>query len=423
MAITLTTLRNRLRTQLMNAAGLPDPLPVLASTETLTTLTDRVETRLQDATNLRWAATDINEAIEQALEQWSRHDPYHAIGNVTFAKDSHEQSLSTLTGLLRVDRVWCPYDSTDPDYPPNWVQFQLWPGGILFIDEPTCPAKDDVARIWYTKMHTINLLNSATATTLPAEDIGYFINGAAGFAVQMRSVELSETLNVDRDVVKRLEAWADENLQNFRYGMRLKQPASERWGYGHDQDDLDEAIRWALGRYNEINPEITITTATLAADGREVDISGITDYLDIFRVWWPYTSTAPERPPNWRDFEVWPGDILYIDADSEPQSADVVRIWYSKLRTLSGLDTATSTTLPEQHESLIIAGASGFAAQERVQDEPQRWIPRKLREWAVLRLREFERGLKQVARQQASKHSGLAPITMLDRWDAQDDGW
>ena len=42
MTITLTTLRNRLRTQLMNAAGMPDPLPVAASSETLTTLTDRI---------------------------------------------------------------------------------------------------------------------------------------------------------------------------------------------------------------------------------------------------------------------------------------------------------------------------------------------------------------------------------------------
>jgi len=422
MAITLSTLRNRLRTQLMNATGSPDPLPITASSETLTTLTDRVELRLQDSSNLKWSAADIGEAIEQALEQWSRHDPYHTIGTVTFAKTSHEQSLSTLTGLLRVERVWCPYDSADPDYPPNWVQFAIWPGPILFVDEPTSPTAADVARIWYSKMHTINLLNSATATTIPAEDIGYFINGAAGFAAQMRAVELSETLNADRDVVKRLNDWAEENLRNFRYGMGLRQPATERWGYAHDQNDLDEAIRWALGRYNEVNPETTIGSLTLAADGREVDISSLT-YLDVIRVWWPYTSTAPENPPNWRDFQVWPGDILYLDSDSEPQSADVVRVWYNKLRTISGLDSATSTTLPTQHENLIIAGASGFAAQERVQDEQQRWIPRKLREWAQQRLQEFERGLRQVARHQAAKHSSKASISALDRWDQQDDEW
>jgi hypothetical protein len=407
----------------MNAAGLPDPLPLAASSETLTTLTDRVEARLQDTGNARWAAADIQESIEQALEQWSRHDPYLTVGTVTLAADGREISLSTLTGLLRVEQVWCPYTAADPDYPPNWVQFRVWPGPILFIDEPTEPEKDDVARIWYTKMHTISGLNSASATTLPAEDVGYFINGAAGFAAQMRAVELAETLNADRDVVKRLNDWAEENLKNFRYGMSLRQPWAERQWYAHDQNDLDEAIRWALGRYNEVNPQVTIDTVTLSDDGREVDISDITDYLEIIRVWWPYTSTSPENPPNWRDFEVWPGDVLYIKADSEPAEDDVVRIWYKKLRTISGLDSATSTTLPAQHESILLAGAAGFAAQERVQDESSRWVPRKLREWADARLREFERGLNKVARQLSSKHSGFAPVTPLDRWDKQDDDW
>lgn len=423
MTITLTTLRNRLRNQLMSAAGLPDPLPLAASSETLTTLTDRVETRLQDSGNARWAAADVNDAIEQALEQWSRHDPYVTVGTVNLSADGREVDISSLTGLLRVERVWCPYDSSDPTYPPNWVQFAVWPGPLLFIDEPTEPSSGDVARIWYTKMHTISGLNGESTTTMPAEDVGYFINGAAGFAAQMRAVELAETLNADRDVVKRLNDWAEENLKNFRYGMRLRQPWIERVGYAHDQNDLDEAIRWALGRYNEVNPEVTIDTVTLSADGREVDISGITDYTEIIRVWWPYTSTAPEFPPNWRDFQVWPGDLLYINADSEPQSADVVRVWYKKLRTISGLDSATSTTLPDEHESILLAGAAGFAAQERVQDESTRWVPRKLREWADARLREFERGLKKVARQLSSKHSGFAPMAELDRWDKQNDDW
>ena len=422
-AVTLSDLRDRLRSMLQSASGTPEPLAVLTSTETLATLRDRIETRLQDSGNVRWAEADIDEAIEQALEQWSRHDPQEAITTITLSADGREIDISGVTGLLRVEKVWTPYDSSAPTYPPNWTQFDVWPGSILYINEPTEPANGDKVRLWYTKMHTIEDLNSATATTLPAEDIGYFINGCAGFAAEQRAMELSEELNIDRDVVKRIFDWSKEQHKNFRYGMRRRQPAWQRYGFGYDQNDLDEAIRWALDRYNEINPETTITTLTLSADGREVDISSITDYVDIMQVWWDYDSSSPEFPPNWRDFQLWPGDVLFIDAQSEPQSGDTVRLWYSRLRSLNGLDSASTTTLPDQDEGLILAGAAGFAAQERVQEEVQRFVPRKLREWADARLREFERGLKALGRRQSAKHSGIATAATLDRWDKANDSW
>jgi hypothetical protein len=420
---TLADIRDRLRTMLESAAGTPEPLAVLQSTETLTTLTDRIETRLQDSGNVRWSASDIQESIEQALEQWSRHDPAEAETDITLSANGREVDISSITGLVRVNRVWWPYDSTDPGYPPAWVQFQVWPGSIVFVDETAEPQSGEKVRIYYSKMHTLDGLNAESTTTLPAEDIGYFINGAAGFAAQMRAVEIAEDLGVDRDVVKRLNDWAEENLKNFRYGMRLRQPAWQRYGYAFDQNDLDEAIRWALGRYNEINPEIVITTVDLSADGREVDISSITDYIDVLQVWWDYDSSDPGYPPKWRNFKVWPGDILYIDSDAEPQSGETVRIWYTRLRAINGLDGASATTLPDQDEQLILAGAAAMAAQERVQEQTQRYIPRKLREWADARMNEFNRGLRALGRRLAAKSSGLAPTAALDRWEQRDGEW
>ncbi len=161
MAITLATLRTRIRTQLMNATGWPEPYNTLASSETLTTLRDRIETTLQDATNQRWAAGDIDEAIENALEQWSRREPHIDEATVTLGADGREIDISGVTGLMRVEKVWFPYDSTDPAYPANWVQFEVWPGPILYIDEPTEPDSGQKARIWYSKMQAIQGLNAA----------------------------------------------------------------------------------------------------------------------------------------------------------------------------------------------------------------------------------------------------------------------
>jgi len=420
---TLTSLRTRISTALANASGFTEPLVVTASTATLTTLRDRVEAYLQDTTNVRWSTTDLDEAIQQAVEQYSRQNPNTAIGTITVTGAGREISLSSLTGLLRVEKVWWDYDSVTPGYPPTWRQFQVWPNNILYIDDPSEPAVNDVIRVWYTKKQTLNLLDSATATTIPDEDIQYIIMGAAHFAALSRALELAEEMTTDHDVVKRLSEWADNTGKNFRYGIALKPPAWQRYAYVYDQKDIDEAIRWALHRYSEVSPDQTIADLTLAASGREVSISSITDYMQIQQVWWNYDSTSPTYPPDWRNFEQWPGNILFIKDGDEPQSGDHVRVWYTRMHTLNGLDSGTATTFPDDAETLIVTGATGYAAQERQQEQPGFSVPVKLREWAEARLKEFERGLKALSRRLATRHSGIAPGPTLDRWDGDTGGW
>jgi len=323
---------------------------------------------------------------------------------------------------MRVEKVWWDYDSSTPGYPPNWRQFEVWPGQILYIDDRNQPTSGDVVRLWYTKAHTLNGLDTATATTIPVEDVDVIVTGAAYLAAQQRAIELAETLNTDRGVIDRLVGWADEQGKAFRYGIRSQPPAWQRYAYSYGQADIDEAIRWAIYRYSEILPAQTIASLTLSADGREVDISSLTNLWNVQRVWWNYDSSAPSYPPEWRDFEQWPGQILFVKDGDEPQTGDVVRLWYTRLQTLNGLDGASTTSIAEQDTNLIVVGAAGFAAEERVQEQPQRSVPRKLREWAEARLHEFERGLKQIARRQAARHSGIAALPALDRWD-DGAGW
>jgi len=422
---TVNELRDRIRTQLESASGFTEPMVVTPATIALTTATtgmrDRVETHLQDSGNARWAAGDIDEAIRTALEYYSRTNPHHAIGNIT-AVAGREQDLSTLTGLIRVEKVWWDYDSETPGYPPNWRQFEVWPGQVLYIDDRTAPSADDVIRVWYTKLHTLNGLDTATATTFPAEDVDVLIQGAAHHAARLRAIEIAEQATVDDEVVERLMKWADQEGDAFRYGVRSKPPAWQRYAYAYDQGDIDEGIRWAIYRYTEVYPYHTEDSITLEADGREIDISDLTGYIDILRVWTDYDSDDPTYPPAWRNFELWPGDLLYLPDGDDPETDDVIRIFYTAPHTLNGLDSAEATTIPERDINLIVAGATGFVAEERVQEQPQRNVPRKLREWAQSRLREFERGLVRLARRQAAKHSGIAPTPDLDRWDTDRSG-
>lgn len=418
---TLTELRARVLTQITGTDQGIDWTPVATSSGTLTTLRDRIELILQDSGNAIWATGDLDEALTHALEQYSRYRPNHAIHDLTLSADGREVDISGITGLIRVERVWWDYDSSDPSHPPNWRHFEVWPGSILFINDPTAPSSGDHVRVWHTKEHTINGLASATATTIPVDDESFLLNGAAAFAARFRAIEIAEDANVDQDVFERLMEWARKAMSEFTEGLR------RRYKRGHvfdfDQDDLDEAIRWALHRYNEIHPDRAETSVTLSSSGREVDISSITDYHEVLRVWWDYDSSSPAYPPNWRDFELWDGDILFIDDPDEPQSGDVVRVWYTRLHTINGLDGSGTTTLPSRDDNLIVAGAVGFACQERIQDEEDRWIPRKLGELSSKRLAEFERGLKRLQRHHAIRRSGVAQQGSLDRWEDGGDGW
>jgi hypothetical protein len=201
----------------------------------------------------------------------------------------------------------------------------------------------------------------------------------------------------------------------------LEDSSNTKWS----TSELEEAIRQALHAYADYMPNRAITTVTLSSAGREIDISSIT-YRTIERVWWDYDASDPDHPPNWRDFEVWPGDILFVNDDDEPASADIVRIWYTTDHTLEDLDSETSTTFTDAHASVIALGAAGFAAHARVatlaeQANINDWAPRNLREWAITQLDIFYTRLRELAAREAAQHAGLADLAPLDRWDNSND--
>lgn len=202
-----------------------------------------------------------------------------------------------------------------------------------------------------------------------------------------------------------------------RVETQLSDSSNLVWSTG----DLDEAIRQALDAYTLHLPHRAITSITLTAAGREIDVSSLT-FTSIEHIWWDYDASSPDYPPKWRTFEVWPGSILYITDVEEPAAGDVVRIWTTARHTLNGLDSATVTTVPDQHVSLLAQGAAAFAVLQRrvtvstaVNDNE--WAPRNLREWAEARLADFYRQLDELARQAAARAAGLAPGPALDRWD------
>jgi hypothetical protein len=204
---------------------------------------------------------------------------------------------------------------------------------------------------------------------------------------------------------------------------RVEQQLADVTNTRYTQDAIDEAIRQALDAYSEHLPRAAIETINVTADGRELDISTLT-YTAIQHVWWDYNSGSPDYPPHWRSFDVWPGNILFINDPEQPSAGDVVRIWYTTSHTLNQLDSATATTFPDTHASLLAQGAAALAVLARramvgeaVNDNP--WAPRNLQIWAEQRLLDFNTRLDELAQQAAAQASGIAPGPILDRWDGE----
>ncbi len=138
---------------------------------------------------------------------------------------------------------------------------------------------------------------------------------------------------------------------------------------------IDEGLRQALERYSDAAPLTRETVITLPGDGREIALNGIADLLQVTEVWWPYATTGAEVwPPNRvKGFRLWWDDaqpVLFLTdiLGDQPQSGDSLRIWYTKPHTIQNLDSASVTTLPAPHETLLVRGAAGYACLARSVD-------------------------------------------------------
>ncbi|MCC6190790.1 MAG: hypothetical protein IT318_17330, partial [Anaerolineales bacterium] len=78
------------------------------------------------------------------------------------------------------------------------------------------PQADDELRLWYTKPHTIQDLDSAAATTVFAHHESGLVTGAAGYAAASEIVDQVGNVRLDPGESKDLSTWAAARLKEFR---------------------------------------------------------------------------------------------------------------------------------------------------------------------------------------------------------------
>jgi hypothetical protein len=212
-------------------------------------LRDLVEQDLDDAGNAIWSTSDVDRAIKRALMQYSRVNPQRAVGTITLAADGREVSISTLTGLTRVVRVWHPYTASDPEDPPEWRRWELW-GSTLTIVDGDKPASGEVVRVFYHKMQEIDDLDGAESTTLPLEDEEIIVQGASGYAALQKARSAVGEAGVSTETPEHWLRWSLSRLEAFFLALReVKARESRRidkrvpmFGEGWQRSGMKEGI-------------------------------------------------------------------------------------------------------------------------------------------------------------------------------------
>jgi hypothetical protein len=186
-------------------------------------------------------------------------------------------------------------------------------------------------------------------------------------------------------------------------------------------DEIDRGIGRALSEYSHVNPAQAVGTIALTEDGREVSLTSLTGLISVVRVWWPYTAGDPEYPPEWVRWQTWAG-TLYIVSGSEPQSGDVVRVYYHKEQTVDGLAGEDATSVPSPDEEVILLGAGGYCALAKgrgavgevgvSEDTPEHWL-----RWSTGRLDAFNEALWRVRAREVRRLDKRAPL-WREGWEA-----
>jgi hypothetical protein len=175
--------------------------------------------------------------------------------------------------------------------------------------------------------------------------------------------------------------------------------------------------RWGLRRFSRCQIALN-------------DLSGL---QDVTGVWWPYNTVDDTAwPPNKvKGYTLWWDDgrpVLFLNVldGAQPQQDDELRIWYSAAPEVADLDGATVTTLPTWHESLIVAGAAGFAAMSRVVDLVETagtdtYAVVILGTFGRAQLKQFRLDLDQLRAGEARKGASWGDGWGIDKWDSARD--
>jgi hypothetical protein len=205
-------------------------------------------------------------------------------------------------------------------------------------------------------------------------------------------------------------------LSTFR--TRILLSLGDANGNRYATTQVDEALRLALAEYSQANPALFTATHTAVTTSRLQPVSGLTGLRFFTQVSWP-DLTIPLQ--TWYPVSLAGTPYIHFTGPTYPTAGDSIALTYAAQQTITDLDDATSTTLPDIHTTFLAGGAAAHAAIARSIGITEQMTSRasnagQLLSWGEDRLLKFRAALAELAIQ---KSATFPPLTgwKIDRWD------
>lgn len=202
---------------------------------------------------------------------------------------------------------------------------------------------------------------------------------------------------------------------------RLREVLADSSSLRFSDASLEEGIRQAMQEIDTRMPQVIESSAVLAADGRDQSLSGLKDPLYLISI--RYTGAGitldlePEVQFSYRMSGGQP--VVHFVGETVPRAGDTLLVTYAACHTLSGLDSASTTSLPDGLQTALVNGAAGHACLQRVHMLQEKMGAKpgeisQLLQVAKLRLELFQKNL---AGQKILQEFGFPRGFALDQWD------
>ena len=192
---------------------------------------------------------------------------------------------------------------------------------------------------------------------------------------------------------------------------------------------VDEALRKALDDYSRAFPNSTNKTITITTASRTQDISACTGLMNITKLVHPYNDAAADPFVCTREhfYLTWVNGnpTIFFSWGGIPQVNEKIYIEYTIRQTIENLDSASATTVRDDHQSMLITGAAGLASMSRASGILEQWggkpmDPNQLLLWGNQQYRRFLDFLADIRTEQIT---GIFPDSFwdLDDYDSKDN--
>jgi hypothetical protein len=147
-----------------------------------------------------WTTAIKDEALRHALLEYNELNVYES--SFTVSNSGEEQDLSSLTALNQILSLAWPWSDGEV-YEHRLVRWRYTANQTVYIEDGE-PNANDLIRVRYTRLHAIQNLDGAAATTVPDRHrllIGLL---ACAWASDLRIRQLSENPAIPKEAIRHL---------------------------------------------------------------------------------------------------------------------------------------------------------------------------------------------------------------------------